>query len=441
MDQTIVVAAYATIGSELKQLQRTSWIATAYMLTVTSFQPLYGKLSDIFGRKAVLLSAYAIFAFGSLACGLARNLDQLILGRALAGIGGGGMTTIVSIILSDVVPLCLRGKWQGYVNIIYTCGSISGAPLGGVLTDYIGWRWVFMIQAPIALIAMFLVSFYLHLPRVSDSDFSAKLKRIDVVGSIALVISIFALLMAFDHGGNISWMDNTTYISIGVFALASASFILVEAHLASEPIVPLKIIFDKYLLGAYLSNFFGVAVMMTIFFYMPLFGWLVWVTWEWFYYAGAILLLFFTGLAFHSGVGVAIDECNNNVWINKGAGTTTALIALISNAGQENQAMATAASYLFRSLGGIIGVSFGNTIEQQVLQKSLKRRLSGNDINKIIQCVRESLNCINMLEPSIQAVVQDTYSLAVQTIMVYVLIAAALALMASIFIQVKNIAN
>lgn len=118
-DQTIIVSSYGKIGSEMQALNLTSWIATAYFLTLTSFQPLYGKLSDIFGRKSCLLFAYVIFGVGSVACGLAQNMEQLIAARAFAGIGGGGMTTVVSIMLSDVVSLRERGKWQGYLNVIY----------------------------------------------------------------------------------------------------------------------------------------------------------------------------------------------------------------------------------------------------------------------------------------------------------------------------------
>ncbi|KAL7649591.1 hypothetical protein ACMYSQ_011430 [Aspergillus niger] len=129
-DQTIIMASYGQIGSDLEALNLTSWIATSYFLTLTSFQPLYGKLSDIFGRKACLLFAYAVFGIGCLFCGLAQNIDQLIAARVFQGIGGGGMTTVVSILMSDIIPLRDRGVWQGVINIIYATGSGIGAPLG-----------------------------------------------------------------------------------------------------------------------------------------------------------------------------------------------------------------------------------------------------------------------------------------------------------------------
>lgn len=112
-----------------------------YFLTLTSCQPLYGKLSDIFGRKECLLFSYVVFGLGCLGCGLARDINQLIVSRAVAGVGGGGMNAVVSILLTDIVPLRERGVWQGYMNIIFGAGTATGAPLGGLLADSLGWRW------------------------------------------------------------------------------------------------------------------------------------------------------------------------------------------------------------------------------------------------------------------------------------------------------------
>lgn len=141
LDQLLTVATYARIGSELHALNNTSWIATAYFLTLTSFQPLYGKLSDIFGRKECLLFAYAVFGLGCLGCGLAQSMVQLCVARAVAGIGGGGMNAVVAIVMSDIVPLRERGVWQGYINLIYAFGTATGAPVGGLMADSLGWRW------------------------------------------------------------------------------------------------------------------------------------------------------------------------------------------------------------------------------------------------------------------------------------------------------------
>jgi hypothetical protein len=130
-DQTIIVSSYGKIGSDLDALNKTSWIANAYFLTLTAFQPMYGKLSDIFGRRECLIFSYTVFGLGCLFCGLSKTMNQLILSRAFAGIGGGGMTTLVSILISDIIPLRERGTWQGYINIVYSTGAAVGAPAGG----------------------------------------------------------------------------------------------------------------------------------------------------------------------------------------------------------------------------------------------------------------------------------------------------------------------
>lgn len=117
-----------------------------YFLTLTCCQPLYGKLSDIFGRKECLLFAYVIFGLGSLGCGLAQDIWQLIIARAVAGMGGGGINAVTSILLTDVVPLRDRGVWQGYLNIIFGAGTATGAPIGGLVAESLGWRWYVVAQ-------------------------------------------------------------------------------------------------------------------------------------------------------------------------------------------------------------------------------------------------------------------------------------------------------
>lgn len=134
LDQTIIVASYGSISSDLGALNLSNWIATSYLLTVTSFQPLYGRLTDIFGRRPCLLSAYGIFGIGCIVCGLATNINVLIAARLFQGIGGGAMTTVVTIILNDIVPLEDLGVWHGVMNVIFATGSGIGAPLGKYLT-------------------------------------------------------------------------------------------------------------------------------------------------------------------------------------------------------------------------------------------------------------------------------------------------------------------
>ncbi|KAI0118890.1 major facilitator superfamily [Nemania sp. FL0031] len=259
LDQTLTVATYGKIGSDLQALNSTSWIATSYFLMLTTFQPLYGKLSDIFGRKPCLLFAYAVFGLGCLGCGLARDIVELCIARAVAGAGGGGMNAVVTILVTDLVSLRDRGVWQGYINIVFAAGMSAGAPIGGLFADTIGWRWAFIVQCPIALLAFLSVYLVLHLPHTDHSHWSAKFLRIDFIGAFTLVTAVFLLLFGLDNGSNEGWAKTITILPLALAPVLFAVFVFVEAKVAKEPFAPGNVIFDPPLLAAYGTNFFGVA--------------------------------------------------------------------------------------------------------------------------------------------------------------------------------------
>ncbi|KAF8993605.1 member of the major facilitator superfamily [Cyathus striatus] len=465
MDGTIIVSSYAAIGSELNQLQNTSWIATAYFLTITSFQPLYGKLSDIFGRKNCLIFAYTIFAIGCLLCGLARNMNELIAARAFTGIGGGGMQTLVSIIMSDVVPLRSRGTWQGVLNIVWATGNTVGASLGGYFADTIGWRWSFLIQVPIALIAIVSVSLALSLPEKETSDFNTKIRRIDFGGAATLVLSVFFLLLGLDRGSNKSWNDKYTISSLILFVLVGIIFGFIELKFAREPFAPKRIIANRALIASYLVNLFGVASAFCIIFHFPLYlqavlrksaseaglwliisvvmglvgslsgGLIMQATGRYYmltvfvyavFLSGTVVLTAASGIVFESLVAMGI-----------GSGITTSLISLIANAGPEDQAIATAVSYLFRSLGSSIGISVGSAIVQDTLRADLRKKLVGTDIDEIVRRVRESLKYIETLDPDMRVVVRGSYETAIHVTFYFSLVMSGLALVSSLFIVEK----
>ncbi|THW33024.1 MFS general substrate transporter [Aureobasidium pullulans] len=447
-DQTIIVSSYGKIGSELKALNNVSWIATAYFLTLTSFQPLYGKMSDIFGRKSCLLFAYLVFGLGCLACGLAQNMNQLIAARAFAGIGGGGMTTVVSILMSDAVPLRERGKWQGYVNIIYATGAGTGAPLGGILADSIGWRWAFLGQVPLCVLAFVVVGSVLKLPKREQTDWKQKLRRIDFLGAAILICAVFTLLLALDRGSNVSWKADITIISISLSIPLFILFVFVEMKVASEPFAPGHIIFNRSLFACYLCNFFSFSGWLAALFYIPLyfqavdgltatqagvrlipgiiagvsgslfggfymqrtgkFYWLTVIAYTCLV-VGMTTVFLFTGFVVNSTIGIIIGMCICGS--GNGVGVTSTLIGLIANASREDQAVATACSYLFRSLGSVFGVSISATLANQSLRDNLASALSnGNAAAEIAERVRESLAYINTLEPGVRALVRECYA-------------------------------
>ncbi|KAJ5671507.1 hypothetical protein N7507_000634 [Penicillium longicatenatum] len=449
-DQTIIMASYGQIGSDLKALNLTSWIATSYFLTLTSFQPLYGKLSDIFGRKECLLFGYAVFGLGNLGCGLARNIYELIAARVFQGIGGGGMTTVVSILMSDLVPLRDRGLWQGIINLVYATGSTAGAPLGGILVDYIGWRWAFLLQFPICVLAIVAVSLMLKLPTHENTDWKAKLKRVDFLGAVVLVGAVLGLLVGLDRGSNVSWTMPLTIVSLILSAIFFILFVLVELYVAAEPFAPGHIIFNRTFFSLYCCNFFSFGGWFAVLFYIPLYFQAVdgvsasgaglrllpsilsgatgsilaglIMKWTGKYYwltiaayssltSGCFLIYFFSGGVMTSTIGMIVGMVMSA--FGNGTGVTSTLIGLISNSTMEDQAVVTACSYLFRSLGSVIGISLSSGLVQQLLRGRLQSDLhDSKNIDEIVNGVRESLNYINKLDPEIAKIVRNCYAWA-----------------------------
>ncbi|KAF3909287.1 hypothetical protein ABW20_dc0107563 [Dactylellina cionopaga] len=459
MDTLIVASSYGRIGSDLKELSKTSWIAAAYLVTTTAFQPLYGKLSDIFGRKPCLIFAYIVFSIGSLWCGLARSMDELIVARGFAGIGGGGMTTLVSILMSDIVPLHKRGTWQGFANIVFAAGASTGAPLGGLIADSIGWRWAFLFQGPATIIAAILVSIHLNLPHShpdgNDRTTWEKIKRVDFSGALVLVLAVLTFLIALDHGGKVSWTDKTVLIAAPISISLFTLFGIIEGYIAGDPFAPPRIALERGLLACFMANLFGIGGFYAAMFYLPLYfqavanlsaaqsglrmvpaivgsvsgslggGLIMQKTGKYYVltvvaYAllvlGCIPVILFTGIV---GRNYTIIEAGLFVvGLGNGIGVTTTLIAVIARSGARDQAVGTAVSYLFRSLGSVIGVSLGSTFLQAALRSTLRKELDGvvgrGEVAEIVRKVTESLEYLKELKPDVKDVVVKAYEGAVR---------------------------
>ncbi|KAH9868568.1 hypothetical protein J1614_007640 [Plenodomus biglobosus] len=445
-DQTLIVSTYGTIGTDLNALNSTSWIATSYFLTLSALQPVYGKLSDIFGRKQCLLFAYLVFGLGSVLCGLARNMGELVAARAFAGVGGGGMAVCTSVLLSDIVGLRERGAWQGYINVVYAFGAAAGAPLGGWLADSVGWRWAFIAQGPLCLVAFAAVAVVLRMPAQDQSHWKEKVLKVDFLGAAVLMVAVLGMLVGLDRGSNVLWSDPVTIAALCTAPLFGV-FVLVEMYVASNPFAPGHIILNKTLFACYLCNFFSFGGWLAALFYIPLYwqvigdyrasqaglllvpsivfgvvgslfgGYYMKRTAKYYWITviaysnltfGLALVMLFTGVIRESVpvmvVGSAICAFSN------GLGVTTTLIGLLANASYADQAVATACSYLFRSLGSVFGVSMGATAFNQTLRRSLTAALHGDkDAAEIAERVRAGLSYFRSLDPVLKAVVRDCY--------------------------------
>ena len=390
------------------------------------------------------------------------------------------MTTVVSIIMSDIVPLRERGVWQGIINIIFALGSGCGAPLGMSSPPLNGSRLTrsrrpfggqsqlamvpclqrflderrltslraFLAQAPICAAALLSVALVLRLPKQESSDWKTKLRRIDFLGAFVLVAAIILLLLGLDRGSNESWSAPTTIASLCISFPLFFLFVLVELKMAAEPFAPGRIIFNRSLVACYLCNFFAFGAWMTVLFYIPLFyqavdgfsatqagirllpntvaavsgslsggllmqrtGKYYWLTVSAFSVSalGPLLIILCTGLVINNTYGISIGLVLGGLFL--GVGVTTTLIGLIANAAPEDQAIATACSYLFRSLGSVVILSLSASIIQQSLRNELRESLgSGKDVDEIMKRVRQSLDYVKTLEPAVRENVRQCYA-------------------------------
>ncbi|MEV4875822.1 MDR family MFS transporter [Streptomyces cyaneofuscatus] len=239
LDQSIVATAGPSLTADLGALHLYSWTFTAYMLTFSVAMPLYGKLGDLFGRRAVYLSAIVIFLAGSAACGAAGSMGQLIAFRALQGLGGGGLQVSAFAVLGDLMPPRQRAKYQGWFAGIMVIANLAGPLVGGFLTDQLGWRWIFSINLPLGLLA--LVGIWALLPRAARA---VARPRVDYGGTALLAAVIVCLVLVTDLAGRYGW-GHIAVIALGAGAVLLGAVWLRHERRTEEPVVPLGLFADR----------------------------------------------------------------------------------------------------------------------------------------------------------------------------------------------------
>ncbi|KAF8944779.1 hypothetical protein BGZ47_003705 [Haplosporangium gracile] len=273
LDQTIVTTTLPSVAKDFNNFSDISWVGTAYLLTTTAVQPLYGVAADLAGRKRAMMFACIVFLLGSALCGAAQSMIMLIIGRAVQGLGGSGIIALSMILVADIVPLRERGTYQALIALIFAIAAVLGPLLGGAFSDKVTWRWAFYINLPVGALAMFLLICFMHMNRRKNVTLVTNLKSLDYPGIVLMVSSIIMILLGLNWGADAKYAWNSavilTLLIVGV--LVGVAFLINEWKFAKRPIIPLRLFGTFSLSMTYLQVFIQGFVFLGLLFFLPLY--------------------------------------------------------------------------------------------------------------------------------------------------------------------------
>jgi EmrB/QacA subfamily drug resistance transporter len=464
LDQTIVATALPTIVGELGGLDHLSWVVTAYLLTSTASTPLYGKISDLYGRKIVFQAAIVIFLAGSVLAGLAQNMAQLIGFRAIQGLGAGGLIAMALAIIGDVVSPRERGRYQGYMGSVFALASVAGPLLGGLFVEHLSWRWVFYINLPVGAVALVVTSVVLDLP------FARREHAIDYLGAALLVAAVTCTLLATVWGGTEYAWSSPVILGLIAAAVALTVLFVLQERRAPEPILPLRLFRNSVFS---VSSAVGFLVGLTMFgaiVFLPLFlqvvngvsptrsGLLI-----------LPLMLGLIGAAVASGrtitrigrykvfpvVGTAVMTVGVYLFTHLDqhtAGVLTSLYMVVLGAGigmvfqvlvlavqnaveHRDLGTATSVSTFFRSMGGAFGTAIFGAIFGSQLARHLSVFVPGLGGSLTPDSLQGSPEQISSLPPAILGGVIEAFARSVHSVFVWTLPFAVLAFALSLLLK------
>ncbi len=269
LNQTIVSTALPTIAGELGGLDLIAWIVTAYLLAATTAMPLFGRMSDLYGRKRLFQSAIVIFLVGSVLSGAALDMPMLIAARAVQGIGGGGVMALAMTIVGDMLSPRERGRYQGYLGAVLGLAAVTGPLLGGFIVDHLDWRWVFLVNVPIGIVALVVTSRVLSLPHHRVEQ------RLDLIGAGLLVTGVTALLLVTAWGGSELPWRSPLIVSLGLGGTILSLLFVLRQRSAPQPIIPLGLFASRTFTLITVAGFVVGAAMFASIVFLPVFFQLV----------------------------------------------------------------------------------------------------------------------------------------------------------------------
>jgi MFS family permease len=266
LDQTIVATALPTIGRQFHDVSSLSWVITAYLLASTAVAPVFGTLSDIYGRRAMIIAALSLFIAGSILCALAPNMPVLILARGLQGIGGGGIMPIVQTVISDVVSPRERGQYQAYFSGVWVLAGIGGPVIGGVFAEHLHWSMIFWINVPLGLASLAML-----LPKMGKIPTFHRRRRVDWLGGVLLMASAVVVMLVLTWGGNrFLWLSPTIMAMVGASVALALAFVW-HARNADEPFLPLPLMGGTVVPYAMAAGGCAMGAMLGLTVHLPLY--------------------------------------------------------------------------------------------------------------------------------------------------------------------------